>query len=110
MRGRTVRRPQQRSPAAACSALSEARRANRPRRSAQGQSPPRLPAFHARCAPELVELLGLRAARHVPANSLALLPDPLALDLPGGFLRDLAQKRGEADIARACLRFESLSD
>ena len=44
----------------------------------------------------------------MPADRLRLLPDPLALHLPGGFLRDLAQQRREADVARARLGFEGL--
>src|SRR5436190_1831397 len=56
-----------------------------------------------RGAPEFVELPGFGRARDIPTDRFALLPDPLALHLPGGFLCDLAQQRRETDVTRVRL-------
>src|SRR3954447_20367512 len=66
---------------------------------------------HAAC-PRTRKLPSLRVASHVFAHSFALLANALALALrlPGGFGRDVAQQRGEADVPCPRLGLEFLAN
>src|SRR5215212_8312993 len=66
--------------------------------------------FHARCTPELVELLRVGMARDIFGDCLALLADSLAFRLTGGLGRDLAQQCRKTDIPRTGLGFQFLAD
>src|SRR3954447_1041365 len=106
MTDRIARYPRQRLPAAACSAFLGARLANPPRRSGRRHTLPSLQTLDPRRTPELVELLSLWVAGHVPADSFCLLADAPPFGLSRGFGRYFPQQRGEADVACPRVRFE----